>query len=134
MPFLCASLLYVITKIILCLCDCVCVCSTGSSSDALTLPTIDITMPSYRATTPLLRPPPHAWKTTIVLSYSCSGQLVVILTNTGSIKAESGHISLCMCVYLCVFGDSAEMMAKQSGVHTLTCSSPDTCEDKHRFP
>lgn len=45
------------------------------------------------------------------------GQLVGILTNTGSIKAESGHISLCMCVYRCVFGDSEEMMAKQSGVH-----------------
>ncbi len=53
-----------------------------------------------------------------------------MLTNTGWIKAESGHISLCMCV----FGDSGEMMAKQSGVHTLTCFSLDTCEDKHRFP
>ncbi len=59
--FLCATLLYVVAKIILCLydcvCECVCVCvslSTGSCGDALTPPTIYITMesPSYWATVP----------------------------------------------------------------------------------
>lgn len=39
-----------------------------------------------------------------------------------------------MYVYLCVFGDSGGMMAKQSSVHALTCFSLDTCEDKHQYP
>lgn len=112
-PFLRATLFYVVTKIILCLCDCVCKCvyealRAGSSGDALTPPTKDITMesPSFWATVPNppLCPPTHTWKTTIPLSYVCTGQLVGILTNTGSIKAESGHISLCMCVSMCVWG------------------------------
>lgn len=58
--FLCATLFYAVTKIILCLYDsCVCACAclalrTGSSSDALTPLTIDITMesPSYWSTVP----------------------------------------------------------------------------------
>ena len=82
MLFLCASLFYVITKIILCqwdcVCDCVCVCvcvcvvlCTGSSGDVLTQPTIDITMRSYRASAP--RPLQHTWKTTIVVLWPFGG-------------------------------------------------------------
>lgn len=112
-PFLCATLFYVVTKIILSLYHrvCVSVCAalrTGSSGDALTPPTIDITMesPSYWATVPNppLCPPTNTWKTTILLSYVCTGQLVGIFTNAGSIMAESGHISFCMCVSMHVWG------------------------------
>lgn len=132
---LCATLLYIITKIILCLFVYVCAAlRTGSSGDALTPPTTHITMesPCNWAIVHSLYPPTHMEN----YRYDrCgrNGQLVSIFTNIGSIKAESGHMSLCMCVLLCVFGDSQEMMAKQSGVHTLTSSSLDTCDDKHWF-
>lgn len=109
---LCATLLCVVTKIVLCLYDCARVCvyvalRTGSSGDALTPPTLDITMesPSNWATVHPFCPPRHTWKTTIELEgYGCTGQLVGTFTDTGSVKAESGHISLCMCVSVSVWG------------------------------
>lgn len=69
----------------------------------------------------------------MALSYGCSGQLMSTSTNRGSIKAESGHSGLCMCVPVCL-GTVEPWWQSKVVVNTLTCFSLDTCEDKHWFP
>lgn len=129
---LCATLFCVLAKFMLCLYDCVCACvyvalRTGSSGDALTPPTIDITMesPIYRAAVPNV--PPLLSNTHMENSHA----VVLCLCWAANTEAESG--SVCMFVSTCVWGQRGDDGKAKRRAHKHGFSL-DTCEDKHYFP